>query len=261
MTRFFERWAVDGPLVLAILLLSVFGIAMIYSAGVVHIPNPVTQSAWVRQSIWFVIALGAFTLLARVPLGWIEWVAVPAYVFSLVLLAATLAIGSGSGTAAGVKSFIDLGFIRFQPAEIAKIATVLVVARFLSQRRDSLASLRDLMAPSALVGFPLALVMLQPDLGTAMAFVGILFAMLYWAGTPVALLALVASPGLGLILSFDTRIWSGYILLVISFLYFYRYRLFLFESVMVVVATFAVRSLARCGTLWPNTSRTGSSCT
>jgi len=245
VTRLFERWAVDAPLVLAILLVSVFGIAMVYSAGVVHVPNPVTEFAWVRQSVWFVIALVAFTVLARVPLRWIEWAAVPAYVFAIVLLAATLVIGSGAGTAAGVKSFIDLGFVRFQPAEIAKIATVLVTARLLSQREASLASLRDLMAPAALVGLPLALVMLQPDLGTAMAFVGILFAMLYWAGTPVALLALVASPGLGLILSFDTRIWSGYILLVIGSLYFYRYRLFLFESVMVVVANFAAGTISR----------------
>jgi rod shape determining protein RodA len=232
-------------MVLAILVLSVFGIAMIYSAGVVHVPNPVTELAWVRQSVWFVIALVAFTVLAQVPLRWIEWAALPAYVFAIVLLGATLVVGSGAGTAAGVKSFIDLGFVRFQPAEIAKIATVLVMARFLSQRRDGLASLRDLMAPSALVGLPLTLVMLQPDLGTAMAFVGILFAMLYWAGTPVALLALVASPGLGLILSFDTSIWSGYILLVIGFLYFYRYRLFLFESVMVVVANFAAGTISR----------------
>jgi rod shape determining protein RodA len=241
VTRLFERWAVDAPLVLAILLLSVFGIAMVYSAGEVHVPNPVTEYAWVRQSVWFVIALTAFTVLARVPLRWIEWAA------------ATLAIGSGTGTAAGVKSFIDLGFVRFQPAEIAKVATVLVTARLLSQRHDGLASLRDLMLPSALVGLPLALVMLQPDLGTAMAFVGILFAMLYWAGTPVALLALVASPGLGLILSFDTRIWSGYILLVIGFLYFYRYRLFLFESVTVVLANFAAGTISR--PLWNSLAR------
>jgi rod shape determining protein RodA len=245
VTRLFERWAVDAPLVLAILLLSVFGIAMIYSAGVVHVPNPVTELAWVRQTIWFVIALAAFTVLSRIQPRWIEWVAVPAYVFAVVLLGATLVVGSGAGTAAGVKSFIDLGFVRFQPAEIAKLATVLVMARFLSQRRDGLASLRDMVAPSALVGVPLALVMLQPDLGTAMAFVGILFAMLYWAGTPVVLLALVASPGLGLVLSFDTRIWSGYILLVVGFLYFYRYRLFFFESVMVVMANFAAGTISR----------------
>lgn len=240
-----RAWALDTRLVLAVMVLSGFGIAMIYSAGAVYIPNPVTGDAWIRQSLWFALALAAFTLLARVPPRWIEWVAVPSYVISVVLLAITLVIGTGSGTAAGVRSWIDLGFIRFQPAEIAKLATVLVVARLLSQRETPLASLRDLMIPSALVALPLALVMLQPDLGTAMAFVGILFAMLFWAGTPVALLLLVASPVVGLFVSFDTGIWSFYILGVIGFLYFYRYRLFLFESVALVLANFASATISR----------------
>lgn len=101
------------------------------------------------------------------------------------------------------------------------------------------------MAPAALVGLPLGLVVLQPDIGTAMAFVGILFAMLFWAGTPVALLVLVASPVVSLFISYDTRLWSWYILAVIGFLYFYRYRLFLFESVTVVLANFAAATISR----------------
>jgi rod shape determining protein RodA len=243
--RLFERWAVDPALVLAVLVLSLFGIAVIYSAGVVYIPNPVTQNAWLRQSLWFAVAMVAFTGLARVPLRWIEWVAVPSYVFSLILLAATLVIGTGAGTAVGVKSWIRIGPLGFQPSEIAKIATILVLARLLSQRTEPLGSLRDILAPAALVAAPLGLVMLQPDLGTGMAFVGILFAMLFWAGTPVALLLLVASPVPGLILSYDTRIWSWYILAVVASLYFYRYRLFLFESVTVVLANFAAGTIAR----------------
>lgn len=244
MIRWFGKWAIDPPLVLAILGLTVFGIAMIYSAGVIHIPNPVTSGAWVRQSVWFVLALVSFSVVSRVPLRWIEWVSVPAYVVSVVLLAATLVIGSGRGTAAGVKSWIDLGFITFQPAEIAKISTILVLARLLSQRDSGLVSLRELVPAGALVALPLGLVMLQPDLGTAMAFVGILFAMLYWAATPVSLLLLVASPVVGLFLAYDTRIWSGYILAVIFFLYLYRYRLFLYESVAVVLANFATATIS-----------------
>jgi rod shape determining protein RodA len=240
-----RRWCVDPKLVLAIGGLTLFGIAMIYSAGDVHVPNPVTDHAWLRQSLWLVLALAAFTGISRVPLRWIEWVSVPSYILSVVLLAITLVIGTGSGTAAGVKSWINLGFISFQPSEIAKLATILVVARLLAQRDAPLTSLRDLVAPSALVALPLGLVMLQPDLGTAMAFVGILFAMLYWAGTPAALLLLVASPVLGLFLSYDTSIWSMYILIVIGFLYFYRYRLFLFESVALVLANFASATIAR----------------
>jgi rod shape determining protein RodA len=240
-----RAWALDARLALVTLVLSLFGVAMIYSAGSVHIPNPVTAGAWLRQATWLALALAAFTLIARVPLRWIEWLAVPSYVIAVVLLAVTLVIGTGAGTAAGVRSWIDLGFVSFQPAEIAKIATVLAVARLLAQRQDPPSSLRALVVPSALVGLPLALVMLQPDLGTAMAFVGILFAMLYWAGTPVALLLLVASPVASLFVSFDTSIWSLYILAVIGFLYLYRYRLFLFESVAVVLANFAAATISR----------------
>ncbi len=245
MIGLLDRWSIDRPLVVALFGLSVFGIAMIYSAGQVQVPNPVTSDAWVRQVAWFVIALITFSFVAQVPLRWIEWAAGPAYVVSVVLLAATLVIGEGRGTAAGVKSFINLGPIGFQPAEIAKLATILALAQMLSARDDALTSLRELLAPGALVALPLGLVMLQPDLGTAMAFVGILFAMLYWAGAPVWLLLLVASPVLGLFLSYDTTVWSVYILFVIGFLVLFRYKLFLFESVAVVLANFATATLSR----------------
>jgi rod shape determining protein RodA len=166
-------------------------------------------------------------------------------VVGVLLLAITLVIGTGAGTAIGVKSWIRIGGFGFQPSEFAKIATILMLARVLSQRKEPLTSLRDLLLPSVLVGLPLALVMLQPDLGTALAFGGILFAILFWAGTPVALLLLVASPGVGLVLSFDTRIWSAYIVGVVAFLYLYRYRLFLFESVAVVLANVAAGTISR----------------
>jgi rod shape determining protein RodA len=243
--RLLDRWMVDVPLVVGVIGLSLFGVAMIYSAGVLHIPNPVTEGAWIRQGVWLAIALVAFSVLARVSVRWIEWVAIPAYVVSVVLLAATLLVGVGRGTAAGVRSWIDLGFISFQPAEIAKLATILVVARLLAQRDVALTSLREIVAPSALVALPLVLVLMQPDLGTAMAFVGIFFAMLFWAGTPVGLLVLVASPVVGLFLSFNTIVWAIYFIVLLVALYVHRYRLFLFESVAVLLANFATATISR----------------
>ena len=230
---------------LAVLALTCFGVAMIYSAGVVHIPNDVTQNAWIRQGTWFILAVTAFIVVVRVPVRWIEWVALPSYTLSILLLVSTLVVGTGVGTAAGVKSWIQIGSFSFQPSEIAKIATILFLARFLSQRKDPLNSVQDLLLPALLVGLPLALVMLQPDLGTAIAFGGILFAMFFWAGTPVILLLLIASPVLGLMLSYDTIIWSGYMVALVGFLYLFRYRLLLFESVGVVLANLAAGTVAR----------------
>ncbi len=245
MMRLFERWALDVQLVLGIVTVSLFGIAMIYSAGQVHVPNVVTEGAWIRQARWFVLALLAFTAVSRIPLRWIEWAAVPSYVVSVALLAATLVVWEGRGTAAGVKSWIDLGPLSFQPAEVAKLATILALAVYLAPRETGLTSLRELVPPGMMVAVPLGLVMLQPDLGTAMAFVGILFAMLYWAATPVWLLLLVASPVVGLFLAYDTRLWSGYILLVIGFLIVKSRQVYLVESVAVVLANFATATIAR----------------
>ena len=172
MMRQLTKWLLEPSLVLAVLALTCFGVAMIYSAGVVHIPNDVTQNAWIRQWTWFILAVTAFIVVVRVPVRWIEWVALPSYTLSILLLVSTLVVGTGVGTAAGVKSWIQIGSFSFQPSEIAKIATILFLARFLSQRKNPLNSVQDLLLPALLVGLPLALVMLQPDLGTAMAVGG-----------------------------------------------------------------------------------------
>ncbi|MFO8173258.1 MAG: rod shape-determining protein RodA [Gemmatimonadota bacterium] len=244
MLRLIRAWLLDPPLVLTVLGLSLFGVAMIYSAGVLNVPSPVTQRIWIRQAGWLVLAVVAFTGLTRVPLRWIEWAALPAYVGAVILLGATLVIGTGAGTAAGVKSWIGIAGFRFQPAEVAKIATILALGRLLSMKKEGPQSLRELVAPVALVALPLGLVIRQPDLGTAMAFIGILFATLYWGGTPLYLLLLLASPGLALILSFDTGIWSVYIVILTLSLYFFRYRLYLVESVGVVLANVAAGTIA-----------------
>ena len=126
MHGLFQRWAVDARFVSTVFLLSLFGVAMVYSAGAINTPDPVVTEAWRRQALWLAIAMVGFTVVSRIHLRWWEWSATPAYVFALVLLAATLVIGTGgTGTAEGTKSWIDLGPVRFQPSEFAKLATVL----------------------------------------------------------------------------------------------------------------------------------------
>lgn len=239
-----RRWVGDGPLFAGLVLLTLFGVAMIFSAGVLNIPSVVVEGAWLRQLVWFVVALVGFTATRSLSSRWLEWAAVWAYVLAVVLLAATLVVGTGSGTAAGVKSFLRIGGFQFQPAEVAKIATVLALARLLGNQESAPRSLLDLVAPSALVAVPLGLVVLQPDLGSALAFVGILFAALFWAGTPLWMLGLLASPGVGLILTFDGRVWTLFMLAVILAVYLLRYRLYLVERVAVILVNLAAGTIA-----------------
>ena len=244
MGNLFKRWVGDPALFLAALVMTSFGIAMIYSAGVLNIPSPITEGAWILQVQWAAISLVAFVVICQIGPRWIEWVAVPAYVLCVILLLATLFVGTGSGTATGVRSFLEIGPIRFQPSELAKLTTILALARYLGTRPEDPATLRALVNPAAIVGVPFVLVILQPDLGTALAFVGILFAALFWAGTPIGLLALLMSPGISLVLSFDPRIWTVSFVFLVLALYLYRYRLFLVESLAVVLANLAAGTIS-----------------
>ena len=232
-------------MVIALLLLSVFGVGMIYSAGVLEVPSSVTQGLWIRQAVFLGASVVGLLIVSRIPLRWFEWVAVPAYILGVGVLAVTLVAGTGTGTAEGVSSFLSIGGFRFQPAEAAKISTALALAALLSKREEPPLYLRDLLTSAALVGLPLGLVLLQPDLGTALAFVGIFFAVIFWAGTPWPLILFAASPGLGLILAFSLRLWAAYIVLLAIGLYLYRFRLYLVESIAVILGNIAAGAVAQ----------------
>jgi len=238
-------WLDQLPFVVTLLLLSVFGVAMIYSAGQLNVPSPVTSGLWARQATILGVSIIVFIAVSRVDARWFEWIAMPAYIFWLGVLAITLLVGTGVGTAEGTKSFISLGGFRFQPSEAGKIATILVLAKILASREEPPAYLRDLLLPAAVVSVPLALVLLQPDLGTALAFVGIFFAVLFWAGTSWPLLLFAASPGLALILSFNIGVWSVYIVALAIALYLCRFRIYLVESVGVLLANLAAGAVAQ----------------
>lgn len=238
-------WIRHWPFTGAVLALSIFGVAMIYSAGVKNIPSPVTEDLWVRQAIVLMGSIVVMIVLSRIPPRWYEWMAIPLYVLSTGVLGVTLAIGTGSGTAEGIKSFLSIAGFQFQPGEAAKITTALALAQLLARRPDGPDHLRELVKPIALVGLPLALVVLQPDLGTALAFIGILFAAIFWVGTPWPLILFVASPGLSLILSFNTWLWSAYFMTLVVAMYIYRYRLYLVESLSVILANLAAGAIAQ----------------
>jgi rod shape determining protein RodA len=108
------------------------------------------------------------------------------------------------------------------------------MARVLTLRREEPKSLLDLWKPLLVVGVPWLLIMAQPDLGSGLAFIGILFAMLFWAGVPWQMLVLLASPAVSLILSFDTRVWGAWFLLLLALVLWYKP--YLLEGVTLVVA-------------------------
>jgi rod shape determining protein RodA len=202
--------------------LSLFGISMVYSAGQTDTLTFVAN-LWKTQLTWFCLALVAATVASRVSVRFMDWVTPWAYVLTVVVLALTLVFGGGAGTAASSKSWLVIGGVRIgQPAELAKLTVVLMLARVLANRREPAQSLRDLWQPALLVGIPWLLIMAQPDLGTGIVFIGIFFAMLFWAGVNWRLLVLVASPAVSLILAFNTGIWGAWFVGLVALVWFYR---------------------------------------
>jgi len=169
----------------------------------------------------------------------LEWATPFVYGVAVFFLALTLLFGTGAGTAAGTKSWIAIGGLRLgQPAELAKLAVILMLSRWLAGLREPPASLRDLLPPCVIAGVPCFLVALQPDLGSAIVFVAILFAMLFWAGTKPSLLLLLASPAIGLVLAFSTVAWGIWLAVLGGLLLWWRP--YLWEGLAVVAANVAM---------------------
>ena len=229
-----RRVITDYALLGGALGLSIFGVAMVYSAGQTDVPTAALH-AWVSQSRWLILGLVAAYFVSRGSVRFYEWVATPAYLFTLVLLAATLVIGTGAGTAAGTKSWIAIGGVRLgQPSELAKVTVVLMLAKVLAARREPARSLLDIWQPAVVVLIPWLLIMMQPDLGTGIVFIGIFFAMLFWSGVPLPLLLLIASPAVSLVLAFNTSLWGAWFLLLIALVIWYKP--FMLEGVALTTA-------------------------
>ena len=213
---------IDRPLTAVVVALAAYGLATLYSAGQTDVPTFVT-TIWQRQLIWLGVGLVAVVLMFRTSPRLLEWATPYAYAITVLVLLFTLAMGSGAGTAASERSWITIAGVRLgQPAELAKLAVILMLARWLAERREPPATLRDLVYPCVIVGVPIALVVLQPDLGSAIVFIAILFAMLYWAGTKPSLLLLLGSPAIGLVLAFSTAAWGAWIILLFGLLLWWR---------------------------------------
>jgi len=186
------------------------------------VPSFVT-TIWLKQLIWLGVALVAVILVFRVSPRLLEWATPYVYVVAVVVLLFTLAFGTGGGTAASSKSWITIAGHRMgQPSELAKLAVVMMLARWLAERRAAPATLRELVPPCLIAGVPFLLIVAQPDLGSALVLVAILFSMLYWAGTKPSLLLLLASPAIGLVLSFSTIVWGAWIVLLFALLLWWR---------------------------------------
>ncbi len=168
--------------------LIIIGLVAIYSATY----DARASAIFYKQLTWAGVGVLVLLFALLLPFRLLQAVSFPAYGLTIALLIAVLVVGR---TVSGSTSWFNLGALRLQPSEFAKITTVLALASYLSRPNVSLANIKDFGVAAAIVLTPVALIMLQPDTGTAVIFVGLLFPILFWGGaTRFVLLALMA-PG------------------------------------------------------------------
>ncbi len=229
----FKNTLADYPLAITAIALSLFGVAIVYSAGQTDIPTYVAP-LWKSQLMWLGLGVLCAWGIGNSSVRLIEWVTWPAYLLTLLMLSSLLVLGTGTGANGHMRSWLAIGGHRLgQPAEIAKIVVVLMLAKVLAERREAPKSLLELWKPALVVGIPFMLIMLQPDLGSAIVFVGIFFGMLFWSGVPWPLLVLLASPVISLVLSFSTGLWGAWFLVLIALVLWYKP--YLLEGIVLVV--------------------------
>lgn len=182
--------AFDLQLTTYALLLVTTGLVMAYTNsvedGAVTLEGGTTFS---RGLMWAAIAAAVFVLATVFDYRWLKTLSWPIYAIQLGLLALTLLIGDGIG---GSARWIQIGPMTFQFSEIAKVLMIVVLASYLASRRR-LDSLGSVLGACLLVGPPLVLVMIQPDLGTSLVFGAILAGMLWMSGASLRWLAVLAA--------------------------------------------------------------------
>ncbi len=194
------------------LLLSLFGIAVIHSA-LASSSSAYERGFYLRQTLWLFLSLGLFAAVVSIPVRLSEVFAYVFYALVIVLLIGLLLKGSS-----GAARWYNLGFMNLQVSEVAKLAVIFVLARYLSYSRRPVNSMRRFAYVIMLVGVPMLLVLTQPDLGTALVFVALLIVILFWSGLPLTYMILLVSPGVSLIASSHWLSWLVFFALVLLLL-------------------------------------------
>ena len=146
-----------------------------------------------RQSVWIVLSLPAMFAAAAFPYRPLRWVSYPLFLLSLALLVFVHFMPARNGA----RSWIPLGVLNLQPSELAKLTFMMALAHYLMFRRNY-RRLPGLLAPFVIALIPMGLILREPDLGTALLFLPVLFAMLFAAGARPRHLALVGTLGAAL---------------------------------------------------------------
>lgn len=181
----FRKNALIQIWIFTILILS-FGLVALFSAS--HENLRVTQKVFYDQMFLIILSIGIMYFISRLDYRHFYDLAYPFYIFNVLILLFVLLSGRN---ALGATRWLEIGGLSFQPSELSKLALILTLARYLSNRRPALSFsfisnlqviIRDLIIPLILTGVLALLIFKQPDLGSSILIAGIFLVMVFVNG-------------------------------------------------------------------------------
>jgi len=199
---------IDYLLLLPVLVLLVFGILFIYSSGITSSGLQVSNE-YIKQIVWASAGLIIALVLALVNYRRFYTISIYIYLISLLPLLYTLLFGRVIYNAA---RWLRIGSFGIQASEFIKISVIILLARYLSDTDHNNAAFSRFLVCCLIVFVPMGMVLLQPDLGTALVYIAIFMTMTFTAGVAMRYVAFMAScialSGIFLVLP----LWQTYIL-------------------------------------------------
>lgn len=207
-SKFADLWLVLAILVLlGVGLLSNFSTSHAEGSGLYHFQ---------RQFFWIGIGSAIALTILSLPLRFFEMLAYILYGLSLLSLVLVLAVGA---THKGATSWFEFGGIQIQPSEFAKISTLLALARLLAEHERDRDKVWLFAAACAVAVVPMGLILIQPDLGTALIYPVLLFVMLAWAGVAPQFLLLLIMPVAAVLTVWNTPLHVAALLIFTAIAY------------------------------------------
>ena len=204
---------IDWRLIIYYLLLILIGWANIYAS--VHSSEPTSIFDWEcrsgKQFVWILTSfvLAVIILFALSPRIY-EGLSVPIYAGVILLLIAVIFLGI---EVKGSRSWFEFGPVRFQPAEISKISTSLMLATFMSQLGYRIGRMKDFIITALIILVPMMIIVLQSETGSALVYVGFIF-MLYREGLSGWLIFLIGMAILTFILTLTASPFTAILVLI-----------------------------------------------
>jgi rod shape determining protein RodA len=180
----------DLILLVATMLVSILGVVMVYTAtrGSLLAQGDDPKTFLKKQGLFVILGVITMVVVALIDYRRLEPVATILYWLIVLSLLGVFVVGS---SAQGAARWFSLGPLQLQPSEFAVLALILAVASYCARREEEGLAWRDVFRLLIMAGIPIVLVLLQPDLGTAMIMVIVLLVMLAVAGLPIRILVML----------------------------------------------------------------------